>query len=235
MPHLLPFITFSDAEISQWLNVSKTISEDHSLHSHVLRSIEDYLKTKSYLVSNNISIADIALFVALRDNAANVDFSAYPNVTRWSTHVGRRINQSPFVQLQNSPTIFYKAQQAPPKPDTQNNATKAPKQEKMQPTKEKEKSTLDTSETKQAENTTTADDCDPSKLDFRIGVIRKCWDHPEADKLLCEEIDLGETAVRTIASGLRAFYKAEEMVGKKVVVLANLKDRTMVGFKSQVS
>ena len=62
----------------------------------------------------------------------------------------------------------------------------------------------------------------------------KCWDHAESDKLLCEEIDVGEDKPRAIASGLRAFYTKEEMQGKKVIVLANLKERPMAGFKSQV-
>jgi len=51
--------------------------------------------------------------------------------------------------------------------------------------------------------------------------------------LLCEEIDLGEPTTRTIASGIRAFYKPEEVQGRKVLVLANLKERSLAGFKSQ--
>ena len=44
---------------------------------------------------------------------------------------------------------------------------------------------------------------DISALDIRVGKIAKLWSHPEADKLFCEEIDLGgEMGVRTICSGL---------------------------------
>ena len=44
-------------------------------------------------------------------------------------------------------------------------------------------------------------------LDIRVGTVTKCWEHPEAEKLYCEEIDIGEEAgPRTIASGLRPFY-----------------------------
>jgi aminoacyl tRNA synthase complex-interacting multifunctional protein 1 len=77
------------------------------------------------------------------------------------------------------------------------------------------------------------DSADPSKLDIRVGLVVKCWNHPESDKLLCEEIDLGEGAVRTIASGIRPHYTAEQLQGKRVCVLANLKDRSLAGFKSQ--
>ena len=74
----------------------------------------------------------------------------------------------------------------------------------------------------------------PSLLDIRVGEIKKCWNHPDSEKLLCEEIDCGEeSGPRSIASGIAAFYKADEFVGKKVLVLANLKDRKLAGFLSQ--
>jgi methionine--tRNA ligase beta chain len=73
---------------------------------------------------------------------------------------------------------------------------------------------------------------DFSKLDIRVGVIQKAWVHPEADKLYCEEIDIGEEEPRQIASGLRAHYELEELEGKRVLVLTNLKSRKLVGFPS---
>lgn len=73
---------------------------------------------------------------------------------------------------------------------------------------------------------------DVSKLDIRVGVINKAWVHPEADKLYCEEIDIGEEEPRQIASGLRAHYDLEALEGQRVLVLANLKVRKLVGFPS---
>ena len=69
-------------------------------------------------------------------------------------------------------------------------------------------------------------------LDVRVGKIVKAWPHPSAEKLYCEEIDVGEDAPRTIASGLRAFYSEAEMQGRMCVVICNLKPRKMQGFKS---
>lgn len=69
-------------------------------------------------------------------------------------------------------------------------------------------------------------------LDIRVGRITKVWEHPDADKLYCEEIDVGEGEPRKIASGLRPYLKAEEMEGRLVLVLCNLKERNMLGFKS---
>ncbi|OEU08594.1 nucleic acid-binding protein, partial [Fragilariopsis cylindrus CCMP1102] len=69
-------------------------------------------------------------------------------------------------------------------------------------------------------------------LDIRVGVIEKAWEHVDADKLYCEEINIGEEEPRNIASGLKAHYQLEEMIGKKVLVVANLKARKLVGFAS---
>ena len=69
-------------------------------------------------------------------------------------------------------------------------------------------------------------------LDIRVGQITKVWEHEEADKLYCEEIDVGEDEPRQVASGLRPYMKKEEMEGRKVLVLCNLKARKMVGFPS---
>lgn len=71
-----------------------------------------------------------------------------------------------------------------------------------------------------------------SALNIRVGRITKVWAHPDADKLYCEEIDVGEDEPRQIASGLRPYLEPEDMEGRKVLVLCNLKARNLVGFPS---
>lgn len=71
-----------------------------------------------------------------------------------------------------------------------------------------------------------------TSLDIRVGRITKVWAHEEADKLYCEEIDVGEEQPRQIASGLRPYMNAEDMEGRLVLVLCNLKARKLVGFPS---
>jgi methionine--tRNA ligase beta chain len=73
---------------------------------------------------------------------------------------------------------------------------------------------------------------DVSALDIRVGKITKVWHHPEAEKLFCEEIDVGEDQPRQIASGLRPFYQTSDLENRRVVVLCNLKKRALVGFPS---
>lgn len=69
-------------------------------------------------------------------------------------------------------------------------------------------------------------------LDIRVGRITKVWAHEEADKLYCEEIDVGEDEPRMVASGLRPYLKTEDMEDRLCLVLCNLKARKMVGFPS---
>jgi len=98
----------------------------------------------------------------------------------------------------------------------------------------KEKETPKKKKKKKQQQTPVIVDIDISKLDIRVGLITKAWNHDEADKLYCEEIDVGEdSGPRNIASGLKAHYTLEEMnAGQRVLVLANLKTRKLVGFPS---
>lgn len=78
------------------------------------------------------------------------------------------------------------------------------------------------------------DDSQPdfTKLDIRVGQIVRVWHHDTADKLFCEEINVGEDAPREIASGLREHYSLAEMENKKVLVVCNLKAVKIQGFVS---
>ena len=58
------------------------------------------------------------------------------------------------------------------------------------------------------------------------------WSHEESEKLFCEEIDVGEGEPRLIASGLRPYMNAEDLDGRLVLVLCNLKERKLAGFPS---
>ena len=71
-----------------------------------------------------------------------------------------------------------------------------------------------------------------TKIEIRVGKIVKVWNHPDADKLFCEEIDVGEDKPRQIASGLRGYYELSDMQDKLVLVVCNLKAAKIVGFAS---
>ena len=74
---------------------------------------------------------------------------------------------------------------------------------------------------------------DVGKLDLRVGKVLSCRRHPNAEKLLIEDIDLGNGDVRQIVSGIADSYTPGQMIGKLVVVVANLKPAEIRGEKSQ--
>lgn len=70
------------------------------------------------------------------------------------------------------------------------------------------------------------------KVQLRMGQIIACEEVKKSKKLLCSQVKIG-SEVRQIVSGIKAQYSAEEMVGKKVVVVTNLKPATLAGVKSE--
>ena len=85
--------------------------------------------------------------------------------------------------------------------------------------------------TKDEEQFITIDDF--LKVELRVGEILVAERIPKADKLLRFEIDLGEEKPRQILAGLAEYYEPEKLIGRKVVVVANLKPRKMRGLESQ--
>ena len=73
---------------------------------------------------------------------------------------------------------------------------------------------------------------DFSKVEFKIGVILECEKHPNADRLLVFQIDVGEDKPRQIISSIAEFYRPEDVIGKRVVVVTNLKKAKFRGMES---
>lgn len=73
---------------------------------------------------------------------------------------------------------------------------------------------------------------DFAKLQFRVGRIIECAEVPKSKKLLCSQVKIG-SEIKQIVSGIKQHYSAEEMVGKKVLVLTNLAPAVLAGVKSE--
>ena len=71
------------------------------------------------------------------------------------------------------------------------------------------------------------------QVNLRVGTIQRVEDHPNADKLYVVQLDDGTDDGRTICAGLKAFYSPDEMVGKQVVFVENLKPRPLRGVVSE--
>lgn len=105
----------------------------------------------------------------------------------------------------------------------------APKEETKAPSKAETKNQPE-EETSQEESFIAFEDF--AKVNFKIGHVLECKKHPKADKLLISKIQVG-AEVRQIVSGIAAYYAPEEMVGKQVVVVTNLKPIKLRGELSE--
>lgn len=70
------------------------------------------------------------------------------------------------------------------------------------------------------------------KLELRVGTITAAVAHPNADRLLVLTVDIGSEH-RQIVAGIRAHYEPQVLVGKQIVIVANLEPATLRGVESQ--
>jgi len=73
---------------------------------------------------------------------------------------------------------------------------------------------------------------DFAKLEMKIGAVLEVADHPNADKLIVMQVDLGDEK-RQIIAGLRGYCSHEQLLGARIVVVVNLAPRKMRGMESQ--
>jgi methionyl-tRNA synthetase len=71
------------------------------------------------------------------------------------------------------------------------------------------------------------------KVDMRVGIVKEAAGVNGADKLLHMQVDIGEPKPRSIVAGIALAYKPEELIGRKVVIVANLQPRKLRGLESQ--
>ena len=68
-----------------------------------------------------------------------------------------------------------------------------------------------------------------SKIDFRVATVRSAVAHPSADKLLKIQLDDGTPEGRQVCAGIKAWYDPSTLVGKQVIIVANLEPRQLRG------
>ena len=75
---------------------------------------------------------------------------------------------------------------------------------------------------------------DFQKLELRVGAVTGCEPHPDADRLILLDVDLGpELGTRRLVAGIKAAYSADEIIGKQIIVCTNLEPATIRGVESQ--
>ncbi len=74
---------------------------------------------------------------------------------------------------------------------------------------------------------------DFTKLDLRVATVTSAEPHPNADKLIKIQLDDGSGTPRQVCAGIKAWYEPQDLVGKQVVIVANLEPRKLRGEMSQ--
>ena len=74
---------------------------------------------------------------------------------------------------------------------------------------------------------------DFKKIALRVGTITAAADHPNADRLLVLTVDIGDGQPRQVVAGIKGSYQAADLIGKRVVVVANLKSAMLRGVESR--
>ncbi|MCL4366230.1 methionine--tRNA ligase subunit beta [Patescibacteria group bacterium] len=71
------------------------------------------------------------------------------------------------------------------------------------------------------------------KVELKVGTVLEAESIEESEKLIKLKVDLGESEPRQILAGVKQWYKPEDLIGKQVVVVANLEPRMIMGLESQ--
>ncbi|MDD5182316.1 MAG: methionine--tRNA ligase subunit beta [Candidatus Nanoarchaeia archaeon] len=70
------------------------------------------------------------------------------------------------------------------------------------------------------------------KIELKVGTIKSAEPHPKADKLLVLKVDLGGEE-RQLVAGIKKYYGIDDLIGKKIIVVANLEPAVLRGVESQ--
>ncbi len=150
-----------------------------------------------------------------------------PNALRWGQSTGKRIGEiKPIFPKLDKKKVMDEIKQ-------QEAASQAARTEesKEQPVQAPAQAAQTVSEPAVAPTYITIDDF--AKVELRVGQILTAERIPKADKLLKFTIDLGEAEPRQILAGIAQYYEPEKLIGRKVIVVANLAPRKMRGLESQ--
>jgi len=196
----------------------------------IVGQIQNYLKTHTYLVGDNITVSDVLLYLALYSFCASMvpkEWQDFCDVIRWLCHIGVLI-ESPFKPFA-LPARPYNHPNSKPKEGkgkAQDNQQKEQNPKENQPKENQPKQNQPKKEKKKPapKPQPVADTRDPfSFIDIRVGKIVKVWNHPGADTLYREEIDIGGGVIKQVVTGVRNFVPIEQMQDRHVVVFCNIK------------
>lgn len=237
--------------VNQWVVMASRIAADAESVDGAVDEAEKYLalhftgKSAEFLCATpRATIADVLMYAALPNDTV---LTRLPSLSRWARHAVSDSYVAPLARSHQNTTGVTPAvaapQQtgdAPARAAPQASTFVKPTAEEIERRRlEKEKAKVEKEKAKAADLSSSAPSTAKPKgaaivstaLDIRVGRITSIARHPEADKLYVESIDMG-TETRTIVSGLVDHYTADELLGKLVLVVCNLKPKPLKGVTS---
>lgn len=228
-------------ELDRWLSFAAEKNFQCS-DASTLHTLNSHLSTSSFFAAQHITIVDLVLFSSIHQwmvSSSARERLSNQNITRWYNHIQHLpgIYQVegipiPFIEIEVDDGVL-------PTFHTSLGEQQHPREKQTENKKEKKTGSVVKKEKSHEENDVKGNKVilerpldDVTRLEIRVGFIIKAWNHPDADTLYCEEIDIGEPQPRKIASGLREHISRENFEGQKVLVLCNMKEKKLRGFPS---
>eukprot|EP01059_Diplonema_ambulator_P021266 TRINITY_DN35335_c0_g1_i1.p2 TRINITY_DN35335_c0_g1~~TRINITY_DN35335_c0_g1_i1.p2 ORF type:complete len:442 (+),score=207.57 TRINITY_DN35335_c0_g1_i1:45-1328(+) len=244
-------VEFAASQVES-LIIPKPTPEHSGVINGVLSGFNAWLENKTFLCSERLSIADLALAFSLLPLYQTVldapARKAHTDLNRWMDTVLNQPQVKGLVKgdLCAKAPAWYKADAKPavavtgplsaaaPAPAAKEGGKKEGKKDaKKEGKKDKEKKEAPAwKKEADAKKAPAGGELDGSAFDIRVGIVKEVRKHPDADSLYVEKIDVGEAEPREICSGLVAHLQPSDIDGKAVVVMCNLKPTKMRGITS---
>lgn len=210
-----------------------------------LELFNTWLQSKTFLVGQSITLADLVLYVGVSKAVSSFPVAQHThfcNLMRWYENIHFMADEDsvfPGILFSKPRFSFVPVQQAiAPGKETKSSKVEkkssepakekvAPKAKEEEKPKKEEKAKKQSTDKPLKKEKSSKEDPTVDFLDIRVGLIKSIGPHPNADALYVEEIDVGEEKPRTVVSGLRKFVSEEDMKGRMVAVVCNLKPAKM--------
>ena len=237
------------AAIGQWVSTALQLN----IKALDLADVEPMVTKTGFLAGTSTASAGDLFFYCVAAPQALSNAKAYPNVASWIKNAEKTDLIKPVIVSRDAVASTAKAEEADAgegkgqrKPNAEEIEAKRKEKEAAKAAKAAKAAAEGKPEAAPAAAATAAADdgkgekkktqkkaVNPADLDLRIGKMVSVERHPESDKLLVEKIELGDPeGPRQILSGLASFYAPEQIVGKHVLVLCNMKPRSLAGMTS---
>jgi len=207
------------------MKISLHFMKSHHATMSAGKSSLQLLDDLIFEIESSLNAQDSAPVVSSANTSTSLDSTAISSIPTIASVDEEKVTLVPIIDP-NSSSLDGSIDQA----------TERPKQMKTtaetKPTNIKQKLTKSKSDPVTNSNNNDNEPLSINSIDLRVGIIRTVKRHDTAEKLYVEEIDVGEETYRPIASGLVPYYTLEQMQGRRLIVVCNLKPRNLVGFKS---